>query len=297
MADYVTVFRDGEVAASAPRSEWTKRALVRAMIGHDLQTDAIKRTTKVANYSMPPLLSAKRITLPGVLDDIDIEVHAGETVGIGGLVGSGRSSLLRALAGLEPRSRGELQVEGKPVSWPHTPRRALKIGIALVPEDRKTQGLVLGMSAMANITMTNFDEVSRLGFLSARTMAARSREVAREFGFAENRVATSVRHLSGGNQQKILLGKWRFHQPRILLVDEPTRGIDVKAKEEILATLRRLSDQGLGIVIVSSELEEIAAISDRVLVLAEGRVVAGLDRGSTEIRVEDILNAAFGVSE
>ena len=297
IADNVTVFRDGEVAASAPRKEWTKRDLVRAMIGHDLQTDAATGPTKVTHYSAPPLLSARGITLPGVLDDIAIEVHAGETVGIGGLVGSGRSSLLRSLAGLEPHSRGELRIEGKAVPWPHTPRRALRVGIALVPEDRKTQGLVLGMSAMANITMTNYDEVSRLGFLSTRLMAARSRDVAREIGFAENRVATSVRHLSGGNQQKILMGKWRFHQPRILLVDEPTRGIDVRAKEEILATLRRLSDQGLGVVIASSELEEVVAISHRVLVLAEGRVVTVLDHAVARIRVEDILRSAFNVSE
>jgi ABC-type sugar transport system ATPase subunit len=266
------------------------------MIGHDLQSGAAGPAEFTCGAPVP-LLSAHGITLPGVLDNIDIEVGAGETIGIGGLVGSGRTSLLRALAGLEPRSRGELRIDGRSVPWPHTPRRALRAGIALVPEDRKIQGLVLGMSAMANITMTNFEQVSRFGFLSGRVMANAARAVTREFGFAENRVATAVRHLSGGNQQKILLGKWRFRQPKVLLVDEPTRGIDVRAKEEILATLRRLCEQGVGIVIVSSELEEVVAISHRVLVLAEGRVVATLDRAVAPIRVEDILNAAFNVIE
>ena len=297
IADHVTVFRDGEVTASRPRDEWTKRDLVRAMIGHDLQTSGSAGTSDGVRASAPPLLAARGITLPGVLNDIDIEVRAGETLGIGGLVGSGRTSLLRSLAGLEPRSRGELQIQGKPVTWPRAPRRALRLGIALVPEDRKTLGLVLGMSAMNNITMTNYREVSRLGFLSARTMVKRARAVAREFGFDENRVGTAVRHLSGGNQQKILLGKWRFHQPKILLVDEPTRGIDVRAKEEILATLRRLSEEGLGIIIVSSELEEVVAISNRVLVLSEGRTVAELDRALAPIRVEHILNSAFQVGD
>jgi ABC-type sugar transport system ATPase subunit len=296
IADVVTVFRDGEVAATAPRSDWTKRDLVRAMIGQELRETTASRITAASRAQAHILLSARSISLPNAAEEIDLDLAAGEIVGIGGLVGSGRSSLLRSLAGLEPRSQGRLWLEGVPVQWPRTPKQALRLGIALVPEDRKAQGLVLGMSAMSNITMADYGRVSRFGVLSKRAMNEQSRAVASEFGFATTRVGTLVRNLSGGNQQKVLLSKWRHHQPKILLVDEPTRGIDIRAKQEILETLRRLADFGLGIVMVSSELEEVAEISDRVLVLSEGRSVAELDRESGPLRVEDILNAAFKVT-
>ncbi|MCB1488919.1 MAG: sugar ABC transporter ATP-binding protein, partial [Bauldia sp.] len=293
IADFVTVFRDGGVVASAPRAEWDKATIVRAMIGHDLQPR--KRDERSASGEAAPLLTARNIELPGALSDVSLSVGAGEIVGVGGLVGSGRSSLLRSLAGLEPMSHGDLTVEGKAVHWPRKPSQALRAGIALVPEDRKTQGLVLGLTAIDNIAMTQFGLVSRLGILSRRLMHEKAKPVAREFGFAEERLDTTVRNLSGGNQQKVLLGKWRYHQPRILLVDEPTRGIDVGAKEEILKTLRRIADTGVGIVVVSSELEEIVEVSDRVIVLSEGRLVAELDGRAEALGVQDILNAAFRV--
>jgi ABC-type sugar transport system ATPase subunit len=295
IADAVTVFRDGEVAQSAPRGEWTKKELVRAMIGHDL-AEPVPRAPGERRRTGPPLLAAGGVSLPGALEAIDITVWPGEVVGVGGLVGSGRSSLLRCLAGFEPQSHGDLAIEGKTVTWPRTPRRALRAGIALVPEDRKTQGLVLGMSAMSNITMPNYAGVASLGVVSARRMAEKARSVAREFGFDENRVGTVVHNLSGGNQQKVLLGRWRYSLPKVLLVDEPTRGIDVGAKEEILATLLRLAAQGLGIVMVSSELEEVVQISDRVLILSEGRAVAELDASRSLVTVKDILEAAFRVT-
>jgi ABC-type sugar transport system ATPase subunit len=297
IADSVTVFRDGDVAASAPRRDWTKQALVRAMIGHDLAEPGSGSSARRPANDGAVLLSAKGVTLPGALEGIDLQVRAGEIVGIGGLVGSGRSSLLRSLAGLEPQSEGTLAISGKQIPWPRTPRQALRAGIALVPEDRKTQGLVLGMTAMSNITMADYGKVARFGVLSVREMAAKARGVAREFGFDEKRVGTVVRNLSGGNQQKVLLGKWRYSLPRILLVDEPTRGIDVGAKEEILTTLRKLADQGIGIVIVSSELEEVVAASDRILVLSEGHAVAELDNAGGNVRVRDILDAAFRVAQ
>src|SRR5262249_45302091 len=163
--------------------------------------------------------------IPGILHDVDLEVQPGEIVGLGGLVGSGRTALLRSLAGLEPHSRGELSIDGERLGWPRTPHQALRAGIALVPEDRKTQGLVLQMSGTSNIAMTNYRLVSNFGVLSASAMTKRSREVASRFGFDQSRLSTIVRNLSGGNQQKILLSKWCYYRPRILLVDEPTRGI------------------------------------------------------------------------
>ena len=201
------------------------------------------------------------------------------------------------MAGLEPHSHGEMIVQGEGVNWPLSPRDALRLGIAMVPENRKTQGLVLGMSSVDNIAMTNFRAVSRMGVLSAGAMQAAARRVAGDFGFDESRLAAPMRQLSGGNQQKILLGKWYFRAPRVLLIDEPTRGIDIGAKEEIMDTLQRLAADGLGIVIVSSELEEVVAISHRVIVLSEGRQVAGFDASERTLTVQDILAAAFRLNE
>ncbi|MDQ0393293.1 sugar ABC transporter ATP-binding protein [Labrys monachus] len=294
ISDVVTVFRDGALSGSAPRADWTKPALIRAMVGHDVvENRRIEGAPRKPGAA--PLLIAKGVGVPGAIENVDLELQPGEILGVGGLVGSGRTSLLRALAGLEPRSTGDLVVDGVAVSWPRSPREALKSGIVLVPEDRKTQGLVLGMSAMDNIAISRFGEVSRFGVISNTAMLRKSRAVAREFGFAENRVGTLVRHLSGGNQQKVLLGKARFRGPRILLVDEPTRGIDVGAKDEIMMTLRRLADEGLGIIVVSSDLEEVIAASDRILVMSEGRKVAEFDQGDTPVTVQDILTAAFKV--
>ena len=169
-------------------------------------------------------------------------------------------------------------------------------GIALVPEDRKTQGLVLQMTGASNIAMTNYRLVSRFGILSAKALTKRSREVGGRFGFDRDRLTTIVRNLSGGNQQKILLAKWGFDPPKVLLVDEPTRGIDIGAKQEILRTLRQMATQGLAILIVSSELEEVVTVCDRILVMAEGRVVAHLDHKVAPVRVEHILNAVFKVA-
>jgi ABC-type sugar transport system ATPase subunit len=297
IADVITVFRDGRVAAHGPRPQWNKRELVRAMIGRDLRTtETPRRKAPSAAGTDQTILSVRSVSIPGVLHGVDLDIRRGEIVGLGGLVGSGRTSLLRSLAGLEPRSRGEMSIEGKAVGWPQTPAQALAAGISLVPEDRKTQGLVLSMTAASNITMTDYGQVSKFGVLSARAVARRSREVARRFGFDETGLSSLVRNLSGGNQQKVLLSKWGYRQPKVLLVDEPTRGIDIGAKQEILFTLREMAEVGLGILIVSSELEEVVIACDRVLVLAEGRIVARLDHSISLVRVEDILRAVFNVA-
>jgi ABC-type sugar transport system ATPase subunit len=297
LADAVTVFRNGELAASAPKSEWTKRTLVRAMLGHELVTRVRDARAGDRHSTADELLRAEHVTVPGLIENLSLSVRPGEVVGLGGLVGSGRSTLLRTLAGLERRSSGRLWIEGREVGLPRNPRKALELGIALIPEDRKTQGLVLGMKAMENITMADFSSVSRLGFLSKRRMARRAQVISTEYGFRSEYVVSLVRNLSGGNQQKVLLAKWGHRRPKILLADEPTRGIDVGAKEEILATLARLATQGLGIVVVSSELEEVIAISDRIVVLSEGHLAGVLDQSEAKLAVGDILHSAFGVLE
>jgi ABC-type sugar transport system ATPase subunit len=316
LADVVTVFRDGRRVATEPRGQFTKPNLVRAMIGHagdgrlihemleDHEKEAARATASVARTSRlvqsvgrAPVLAASGISVPGSVEGLEIEVRAGEMVGVGGLVGSGRSTLLRALAGVEPTSTGRLFIDGKEVPWPRTVRQALSYGIALVPEDRKGQGLVPSMTSVHNIALSDFGRTARGGFLSRQMIEKATAGVAASFGFSEDRLRHRASELSGGNQQKLLLARWKHVTPRILLADEPTRGIDVGAKAEILKSLEDMAGQGLGLVMVSSELEEVAVTCDRVIVLAEGRMIGTLDRTEGDITTAEILHLAFRTRE
>jgi ABC-type sugar transport system ATPase subunit len=312
LADDITVFRDGRLTVTAQRSAFTKASLVQEMVGregddrviHEMledderdavhaEVEAIRQARLARSAGKAPLLQATGVSVPGAVDELEIEVRAGEMVGIGGLVGAGRTTLLRALAGLEPSSRGRMFIDGSEVAWPRSVRQALAQGIALVPEDRKSQGLVLPMSSIDNIALSSFRSASRWGFVSPRTVERATAGAAREFGFQEQRLHHAARQLSGGNQQKLLLARWKHRTPRILLADEPTRGIDVGAKAEILRSLEAMADQGLGLIMVSSELEEVALVSDRVFVLVEGLMAGRLERSEGQITVSDILHLAF----
>jgi len=315
IADAITVFRDGRLIETAPRSAWTKPRLVAQMLGGETgerlaqellaQDDdgaaAGHGAAPAARPSRPArprgelLLRAEEVTVPNAIEGVSLELHAGQIVGLGGLVGSGRTTLLRALAGLEPSASGRLWVDGRERPWPRTVRRAREYGIALLPEDRKGEGLVLSMSAMENVTMSDWRGVARWSLLSRRRMASCASASAEKFGFRAARIGETVRNLSGGNQQKLLLARWQHCRPRVLLADEPTRGIDIGAKDEILTALEQMAREGLGIVVVSSELEEVTVVSDRVAVLAEGRLMGVLDRDRDAITVAQILNTAYDV--
>ncbi|OWJ63737.1 sugar ABC transporter ATP-binding protein [Inquilinus limosus] len=293
IADQISVFRDGRLVESRARSGWTKRGMVGAMLGHGPPEIGSATAGRAQPRPRAPVLEATGIEVEGLISDIDIALREGEIVGIGGLVGSGRSTLLRALAGLEPRARGRIRISGDPARpLPRTPRQALDLGIALVPEDRKGQGLALSMTARDNILLSDFAAVATGGLLSERMMTARAAALASAYGFDAHRLSVEARHLSGGNQQKLLLARWSHRKPRVLLADEPTRGVDVGAKEEILLMFRRLADEGLAIILVSSELEEIAANADRILVLSAGKPAGWLPAGS---HVSQILDKAFAV--
>jgi ABC-type sugar transport system ATPase subunit len=241
-----------------------------------------------------PILEATGVTLQGVISAMDVTVRRGEILGLGGVAGSGRTTLLRCLAGAEPDSRGTLRIDGRPVPWPRSPISGIRNGVAMIPEDRKNQGLVLAMTAMDNIAFARFGKVARWGWwLSGRHMQAHLAQFVREFGFDPSRLGAPAGTLSGGNQQKLLLARWRYDLPRVILADEPTRGVDVGAKEEILQSLRRFADNGVGVIIASSELEDVSMIADRVLVLAEGSAVGELVRGSEPVSVHEILDAAL----
>jgi len=300
ISDSVTVFRDGRLRVTRPAAEWTKTDLVQEMLGGHLQGGAREGGDGAAQRRLPgeaPAVRAQGISIPGTLHDVDITIDRGEIVGVAGLVGSGRTSLLRALAGLAPKASGSLWIGGKQVPWPRSIRDALRYGIALVPEDRKRDGLVPGLSAMDNVTLSSLAAVSRKGWISARRMRAAAATAAEQFGFDPKRLDDEARNLSGGNQQKLLLARWAHSRPTVLLADEPTRGIDVGAKEEIMNTLRGFAAQGVGVVVVSSELEEIVAIADRIVVLSRGRAVAKFDDSRQQIGEREILHAAFNLEE
>jgi rhamnose transport system ATP-binding protein len=287
IADDISVCRDGQLVRTAPAQAWTKASLVAAMLGHALAQSRARRPRPTGSA----ILDAKAITVPGKIADMSIAVTPGEIVGLGGLVGSGRTTLLRSLSGLEPEATGRLLIDGKERPLPASPAHALELGIALIPEDRR-HGLVFGMAAQENIVLADLGGVASAGFISERTLRHRAADAIRAYDFDRRRLAAAAGSLSGGNQQKLLLARWRHRPPRILLADEPTRGIDIGAKEEILSNLRALADEGLAIVFVSSELEEVVAVSDRIVVLSTGRNAGNLAAGAD---VSDILRAAFAV--
>ena len=290
VAHTVTVLRDGRKVETRPAAQWTKPALVTAMLGKAASTQT-PRTRQAGDV----ILRATGVRVPGHLEEVDLTVRAGEIVGIAGLVGSGRTELLRALAGMDSASSGTLEVDGRHVRWPHTPRAALRVGIALVPEDRKSQGLVLGMPVFDNINMSSFASVASGGLLRRQQELEAAGERAERVALKREVLARPVRTLSGGNQQKALIARWIDRGVRVLLVDEPTRGIDVGAKVEVFTLLDWLAAQGLGVIMVSSELEEVLGHSDRVLTLVGGRVVAEFP--SAGLAVSDVLRVIFNVEE
>lgn len=288
-SDATSVFRDGRLIETRATQDWTKQTLVSSMLGHPPPTASApaKRRMLASNR-----LAASNLTVAGLIEDLAIEVAAGEIVGIGGVVGSGRTTLLHVLAGLYPRARGTLSVDGIPCRVPRSPAEALTRGIALVPEDRKGSGLVPGLPARDNIVISNLSSVASFGIIRNAALVRRASELATSYGFDSRHLGMITRSLSGGNQQKLILARWKHRKPKVLLADEPTRGIDIGAKEEIYATLRSMAREGLAIIVVSSELEEIEAMSDRILVLANGRSAGWLPGGSS---AADILRRALAV--
>ncbi len=303
IADTITVFRDGALVESATVHSWTRHRLVQSMLGEKgdarVAAELVDGHRPVAQRAPravgKELLVAEDVTVAGAIQGVDLSLGESEILGVAGLVGSGRSTLLRALAGLEPKATGRLFVHGRAVPWPRTVRHARALGIALLPEDRKGQGLVLGLTAMENVVMSDLPAVTRLGLVSPKAMHAAASKIVGEFGFSADRLNTRARQLSGGNQQKLLLARWKHWRPLILLADEPTRGIDIGAKDDITRALEAMAAEGVGIVLVSSELAEVAAVSDRVMVLSQGSLAGTLSGSNGEITVSGMLHAAFAV--
>lgn len=310
VADTISVFRNGRLVASAPTDEWERPELVRAMLGRSVSSRIVRVFESEGETIRKPRANTRRTraehavlrvedaSIPGVISGISLEVSAGEIVGLGGLVGSGRTSFMRSLAGAAHAATGRLWIDGRERPWPRTIRAALSYGIAYVSEDRKHDGLLLSMTAASNIVMSDLESTTTAGFLNGRRLTSVAASAARASGFDETRLRSRARELSGGNQQKLLLARWMHRPLRLLLADEPTRGVDIGAKEGITETLEGLAAGGMAILFASSELEEVAAISDRVLVLREGHAVGELQaNGRGQIRPIEILQAALGSSE
>jgi len=288
LADRVVVLRDGENAGDLERGEITHDAMVSLMVGRDL-SQFYAHTPETPGDVVLSVSGLRTPAHPG--HEVNFEVRAGEIVGLAGLVGAGRTELLTTLFGITPAVQGRIAVAGveKAIS---DPRAAIAAGIALVPEDRKQQGLIIDMAVADNMSLASLGRDQRAGFLNFEAEKKIAEEMTAKMRIKTPSSRQIVRFLSGGNQQKVVLGKWLAMKPGILLLDEPTRGIDIGAKREIYALMEELARQGMAILFVSSDLEEVIGMSDRVLVMHEGRLSGELARG--ELGEEAIMRLATG---
>jgi ABC-type sugar transport system ATPase subunit len=274
LCDTITVLRDGQHVGTTPVKEVNQRRLVQMMIGRDLEAYF---PVHVQDAPGEELLRVENLSSPGKFENISFTLRAGEILGFAGLVGAGRTEVAEALFGLDPLATGRVYVNGQPMPLRH-PAAAMSRGLGMVPEDRKRHGLVLMMNTRENLSLPTLERLARLGWVRSSA----ERQVARRyFDLLHVRapgVETLAAGLSGGNQQKVVLGKWLAAGCRVLIVDEPTRGVDVGAKAEIHGLLDELADRGNGVLLISSELPEVVNLSTRILVLRGGRVVGEVSR-------------------
>lgn len=291
LADRVVVLRDGRNAGALEGDEIGHGAMVKLMVGRDV-SQFYARTSHEAGALALELRGLRTEAYPA--HAIDLEVHSGEIVGIAGLVGAGRTELLETLFGVRPAMGGDILVSGRPCSI-RSPREALASGLALVPEDRKQQGLVLDMSVVENMSLGTLSQHSRRGLIDMPAERRLGREMVEKLGIRTPGIDQPVRFLSGGNQQKVVIGRWLASGPGVLLLDEPTRGVDIGAKEEIYKLIESFVRAGMAVLFVSSEMEEVLGLADRVAVMHEGRLTGILDRG--ELSEEAVMRLATATRE
>ncbi|WP_329537423.1 sugar ABC transporter ATP-binding protein (plasmid) [Streptomyces sp. NBC_01450] len=290
IADAVSVLKDGHLVRTAPAAQETVDSLITGMLGRSLEaTFPPKRRVPP---DAPVVLRANNVTRRGVIEDVSLTVRAGEIVGVAGLVGSGRTELARVLFGADPRSAGHVEVAGRAVRI-RSPREAVEHGVALVPEDRKGQGLVLQGTVLENITMAGLNSFTRLGFIRTAPEAAAAGSIAEQVELRPPQLDRPVATLSGGNQQKVVFARWLSCRPAVLIADEPTRGVDVGAKRTLYELLQSLAEEGMGVLLISSELEELTGLAHRIVVMRQGRLVSELPGDADEAQ---LLSAAFGES-
>jgi ribose transport system ATP-binding protein len=287
LSDRITVLRDGGYVGDIARAEATHDKIVQMMVGRDLSGAYFPERT--GNRGGEPVLEVSGLLVPGTPGGVSFQALRGEILGFAGLVGAGRTELMQTIFGVTPALGGTMTLEGKPYA-PQTPRDAIQRGVLLAPEDRKRHGLVLPMNIAQNTSLPNLESYARFGWLdrvSEKRVAEAEMKRMRTKAFG---IAQKVVNLSGGNQQKVVLGKWLAMNPRILILDEPTRGIDVGAKAEIYRHMAALAADGITVLMVSSDMEEILGMSDRVVVMHEKRLRGILPReGLTQERIATLM--------
>jgi rhamnose transport system ATP-binding protein len=288
ICERVTVMRDGRHILTQPTEELTVQSVIRAMVGRDM--DAL--FPKVAAERGPVVLKVDRLTREGAFTDVSFEVRRGEIVALAGLVGAGRTEVARAIFGIDRWDAGSVEINGRRLK-PGSPTLAMAAGVGLVPEDRRQQGLVMDFSIERNVALASLDSVRRAGVIPRGAERRFAKDWALRLQLRYSKLSNPVWTLSGGNQQKVVLAKWLARKPTLLIVDEPTRGIDVGTKAEVHRLLSELAAQGVAVLMISSELPEVLGMADRILVLFEGRVSREFARADA---TEDaIMQAATGI--
>jgi rhamnose transport system ATP-binding protein len=287
IADRYTVFRDGAYVGAGRIAEIDRDALVKMMVGRAVTQLFPKATVPIGG----PVLEVKGLTNATEFADVSFTLHKGEVLGFYGLVGAGRTELMEALFGLKPVTRGEVTLEGQPLPL-GSPREVIDRGVVYVPEDRQRHGAILPMSVQHNVTLPSVRRLARRLFLDDRAELAMTGEIVGRLSVKCAGVGQKVSDLSGGNQQKVVIGKWLATHPRVIILDEPTKGIDVGSKAAVHAFIAELVGQGLSVILVTSELPELMGIADRVVVMSKGRVAGTVERAA--FRAEAIVTAATG---
>jgi rhamnose transport system ATP-binding protein len=285
LCDTVTVLRDGAYISTHSIAETNVDEMVSAMVGREVSEMFPKTPAEIGE----PVLEVQNLHLTGVFHDVSFDIRTGEIVGLAGLVGAGRSEIVRAVFGVDTYESGSVRINGKPVPK-GDPRAAIKAGMAFIPEDRRKQGLVIDASVARNVAGVIRKGLAKAGLITARAENKAAAPWAARLEVKTNALDMNAATMSGGNQQKVVIAKWLATKPHLLIIDEPTRGIDVGTKAEVHRLLSELAGQGLGILMISSELPEVLGMADRVLVVCEGRVTANLDRA--DATAEAVMHAA-----
>ncbi len=289
ITDRITILRDGRKVSTLDTAQTGKEEIVNLMVGevfHDAEY-----ISSYASYDRQPVLSAKNVVKLPRVRDISLDIYPGEVLGITGLTGSGKTELARVLFGAEKIESGEIFVEGRRVDL-NSPVDAIRAGIALIPEDRKSDGLVLLLEVFKNITLPAIGEFTvGPGLLSVRREYVKSQEYHKRLNIRSASMNQQTKYLSGGNQQKVVIAKWLLTNPKLLIMDEATQGIDVKAKSEIYGIVRELAESGFSVLFISSEVQEVLRVSDRIIVTRDGEIVGEFGRGT---RQDEILRTTLG---
>ena len=298
LADRITVMRDGQVVKTLAREKTNPREVTHLMVGREIAESGFDEPRAIGDV----ILEVEHLSLPWPgharqwrLRDINFTLRQGEILGIAGLMGAGRTELLESLFGASvERPQGQMRLEGEPVRFRH-PAQAMRAGVALVPEDRKREGIFANLGVGENITICALRDAARFGMIRIPRQQAMARDIVSRLGVKTARLDSPITSLSGGNQQKAIIGRWLLTDPKVLLLDDPTRGIDVGAKAELYRLMDRLCRDGLGIIVTSSELPELLTLCDRILVLCEGRLTGELDRDeATEQRIMELATQRAG---